>query len=639
MSDTTKAFSALNHLDPSCPREEWIKIGMSVKSAGLSFEDFHSWSKNGCNYVSEKDCYAAWKSFDEQGGITEATLFYMAQREGWQNNSTTSAQPVNVEESNYALSIWDRCIAAEISHNYIFRKKGEVDGLRVYPLSAPPLIIDGRDVTGYLVVPCYSNNKIQTLQFIPPNEGKKLNLPGASFNDGYFTVGPKTSVFYICEGIGQAWAAYQASGYTAIACFGSARMPIVTEALKRQYSDVHLILVPDRGKEAQIEKLASSQGVKFIKLPPDKPNNYDINDYAQEYDYDELANLLADTKAPNTHYKLLSGEDLLKATPMRWMVQGLIPEQGFVALYGQSGTGKSFLVLDLALAIAADEKYWFGLRVTQSPVTYICLEGESGLSKRIKAWNKYFEKPIPDALRFIIQPFNVLSDDVSALASAIIIERRTHGLVIIDTLNRAAPGADENSSVDMGRIITASKQLQNLIGGVVMLVHHTGKDSTRGLRGHSSLYAALDSAIEVTKNDTRREWSVAKSKDDITGDSNPFMLEIVPLGNDEHGDEITSCVALFDGSKNILQKKPQLGRNQKIALAEIDKLLMHSQHEGKDNVPSESKCIPYEEALSAVAACIPTGAKHRKSRATEAISGLVTKQILNYKDDWVWKIN
>lgn len=138
--------------------------------------------------------------------------------------------------------------------------------------------------------------------------------------------------------------------------------------------------------------------------------------------------------------------------------------------------------------------------------------------------------------------------------------------MIIDTLNRAAPGADENSSVDMGRIIAAAKKLQTLIGGLVLLVHHSGKDSSKGLRGHSSLHAALDGAVEVIKTDNRREWSVAKSKDDATGDAHPFKLEFVTVGIDDDGDTITSCVAIPDeSSESIQRKRITLGANQKIA--------------------------------------------------------------------------
>jgi len=89
-------------------------------------------------------------------------------------------------------------------------------------------------------------------------------------------------------------------------------------------------------------------------------------------------------------------------------------------------------------------------------------------------------------------------------------------LLVIDTLTVAASGADENSSSDMGLIIEAAKALQAKLGGLVLLVHHSGKDQSKGLRGHSSLHAALDAAIEVIRNhDNRRRWRIAKvAKDD-----------------------------------------------------------------------------------------------------------------------------
>jgi len=148
-----------------------------------------------------------------------------------------------------------------------------------------------------------------------------------------------------------------------------------------------------------------------------------------------------------------------------------------------------------------------------------------------------------------VQPFSLLDEaDINDLAQAIKADGQNAEVVILDTLNRAAPGADENDSRSMGQILAASKELQTLIGGLVLLVHHTGKDTTKGLRGHSSLYAALDGAIEVTATDTRRAWSVAKCKDDVTGDAHPFKLDIVPVGIDDEGDEITSCVIVPDDS-------------------------------------------------------------------------------------------
>ena len=101
----------------------------------------------------------------------------------------------------------------------------------------------------------------------------------------------------------------------------------------------------------------------------------------------------------------------------------------------------------------------------------------------------------------------------------------------------------------------------------------------KGLRGHSSLLAALDTAIEVTKTDIRSEWNIAKSKDDATGDSYSFKLEVVKIGHDIEGEEITSCVAEYGGSKTPSKKsKSSLGSNQAIALKLIKEQIKTSPH-------------------------------------------------------------
>jgi len=656
MSKIELARSALTYLDAACSREDWIRIGMSAKSAGLYFEDFHNWSKNAENYAGEKDCKNVWKSFNESGAIKSATLFGMARSKGWQNpnkmqinvvnendhnsyqKEKSSQQPHNDVTNKYAVDVWERCLPALPYHEYILRKQGKSDGLRYYPSAEQALIINGENVADYLVVPCWSEMRLQSLQFISPNKKNKLNLPRASFSDGYFSVGEINDRIYICEGIGQAWAINKASRAAAVVCFGSGRMKIVANILRAKYPNVRLVIAPDRGQEKKACETASAVGGQWIELPQDKPSNYDANDYAQDHGYDELAHVLACVKIPELRYKLLSSTDLLNTPPMRWIVHGVIPEKGLAAIYGASGSGKSFLILDMAFAIATDEIYWFGRRITHVPVTYICLEGDAGLGKRIKAWSLYFKKPLPDALRFIVQPFNLLSEDVSELAKSVISIGGMGGLVIIDTLNRAAPGIDENSSKDMGNLIAAANKLQNQIGGLVLLVHHTGKDATKGLRGHSSLYAALDGAIEVIKTDTRREWSVAKSKDDVTGDANSFKLEVVQLGFDDQDQEITSCVALFDDSKNTFKKKISLGSNQKIALEEIDKQLHNSLHTDKEDAPTSTKCLEYDKAVSLVAERIPTDIKHQKTRAISAIAGLVGKKYLGMKSGWLWRI-
>jgi putative DNA primase/helicase len=333
VSEHDRAASALQTIDPGCDRESWVRAGMACKVAGLEFEDFNTWSASAGNYAGESDCRTVWKSFGESGRVTSASLLGMAFAQGWKdpakrasrNASAPIARPARAApapaiqaESGKAAHVWELCEPARPDHAYITKKGGMPDDLRLYPHGAPPLVIQGQNVAGYLVVPCWANDKLQTLQFVP-GEGPKLNLPGASFNDGFFTVGetvPGGRVF-IVEGIGQGWAVCAATGAAAVVCFGAGRMAAVAAALRGRDAAARLVLVPDRAKENQAEAIAAAMNCEWCELPTDKPANYDANDYALEFGGDALADLLDRTKAPPMRFKMLSGADLCAAPPMR----------------------------------------------------------------------------------------------------------------------------------------------------------------------------------------------------------------------------------------------------------------------------------------------------------------------------------
>lgn len=660
MNEQNRAASALMHLDAGCPREEWVKAGMAAKAAGLGFDDFHSWSASAGNYAGENDCRNVWKSFSDTGPVTANSLFAMAYAQGWQDpakrqqvaNGTGIALPIAAHQKTFtpplnqagsakAADVWACCIPVTPSHEYIVRKQGIADGLRVYPNDAPTLVIRGQNVAGFLVVPCYDlGGNLQTLQFIP-GKGDKLNLSGASFGNGCHVVGniAESRRVFVVEGIGQAWAVWKAAGCAAVVCFGAGRMATVAAALHGKYPLARVVLIPDRGKENQAAEIACALNGQWCELPQDKPSNYDANDFMQDYGVEALTDLLERTKVPPMRFNLLSGADLCNAPPMRWMVRGILPTEGLAALFGASGSGKSFLTLDIAAAIAGGARAWFSRRVTQCPVTYACLEGEQGMGKRIKAWSEYHNTSVPDALRFITQPFNLLNDDdVSELAKAVQAAGNAKGLVILDTLHRAASGADENSSADMGNIITAAKRLQSLVGGLVLLIHHTGKDQSKGLRGHSSLHAALDAAIEVTKTGSRREWAVAKSKDDDTGTAHAFKLHIVTVGIDDDGTDVTSCVVIADDSGETTRrvKLPQ-GGNQAAALMALAEPLKTSKQFNKPGAMPGRPCLEMEDAVIAIANRLTCESKRKNERARQALQGLIQRGIIETHEGWIWR--
>jgi hypothetical protein len=212
------------------------------------------------------------------------------------------------------------------------------------------------------------------------------------------------------------------------------------------------------------------------------------------------------------------------------------------------------------------------------------------------------------------------------------------GVLCIDTLAASAPGMDENASADMGEIIAALKALQAELGGLVLAVHHTGKDATKGLRGHSSLLGALDAAIEVTRTEDRREWRTAKSKDGSDGDARPFRLEVVELETDDEGEPVTSCVVAPEERAADALRRVALpgGGNMRLAFDAIAAALKSARAYGMASAPPGRPCIELETATTAAAAALPCEPKRRRERAQAAVTGLVSRGNLGHAEGWIW---
>lgn len=280
-------------------------------------------------------------------------------------------------------------------------------------------------------------------------------------------------------------------------------------------------------------------------------------------DPDALADLFEwrlDAANRQARYTPRTAGDLEASPQQQSRIAGLFPLRGFVAVYGASGSGKSHVCLAAAAAIAEGERF-FGYHTRQGAVLYVALEGEGGYRGRIIAWQRRHGRALPNDLRFLLDPFKITDpQDVADLAAIC----PPGVVIIIDTLNRAAPGADENSSRDMGVIIEGAKNLQRLTAGLVILVAHTGKNAEKGLRGHSSLFAALDAAILVERTGETRTWRIDKAKEGEDGATHGFKLESVVVGVDEFGENITSAVVVADHFSPAADKP--LARSAQLAL-------------------------------------------------------------------------
>lgn len=99
----------------------------------------------------------------------------------------------------------------------------------------------------------------------------------------------------------------------------------------------------------------------------------------------------------------------------------------------------------------------------------------------------------------------------------------------------------------MAEMITIFRDLQQQLGGVILLIHHSGKDQSRGMRGWSGLHAAMDFVVECQRpkdQSAEAHFGLSKVKDGAAGNTFSFSMQPIQIGMDEDGDGILSLVVV-----------------------------------------------------------------------------------------------
>jgi len=267
--------------------------------------------------------------------------------------------------------------------------------------------------------------------------------------------------------------------------------------------------------------------------------------------------------------------DTIQDEPVEWLIQDVLPRKGFSALFGPPGSFKSFVALDIAHSVATGTA-WMGKEVsTPGAVLYICGEGHGGVGARIRACRLH-HRTAPGAKVYVIRhQLNLRSskEDIQQLHLAIgnLVQREEirFELVQVDTLARAFGGGNENDSSDMGAFIASLSKIQRLLDCALQIVHHVGKDITKGLRGHSSLLGALDTELELQRLDAALQdnqyagsgnITITKQKDGSDGAKYGFRMVKVNLDNGRLGFDNTQSLAVE--AAEIVVNTQQVGLNR-----------------------------------------------------------------------------
>ncbi len=257
------------------------------------------------------------------------------------------------------------------------------------------------------------------------------------------------------------------------------------------------------------------------------------------------------------------------------LVKRLLLAASLFVVFGESNSGKTFWILDLALALASGRRKWRGRPCMQGLVIYIAGEGAASVRMRVAAFrasNPDLAAGLPFAI--IPQPVNLLDAvAVEGLIATIQAAQSECGeqvvLVIFDTFARSIPGGNENDAQDVGIAVAAGDHIRTATGAAVAFIHHAGKDPTKGARGSSALRAACDTEIFIEGQTGQRIATVSKQRDLEAGDPMPFELVAVPLGTDPDGEPITSCVVKHLEGEAMPQRPKGPGKNEQRAIVAL----------------------------------------------------------------------
>ena len=563
------AHQALQYIPADMPRDGWHKVGRAAIAAGVDVDALVEWSRNADNYKSEQDVRAAFRTVKADGGTGAGTLFKIAIENGWgkdgkqrQHMPTQATRrpqepPRKPSPGMSPAEVSARCIQATNVQPYVVKKRAQgvpLDALRVLPAD-DRLSIGGVSMAGALFVPAYApDGTLQSAQLIPTT-GKKMNLPGSPMAGASFTVGDTVpgGVAYIVEGIGQAWACWQATGAAAVVCFGAGNMGKVAAALRARDATARLVLVPDVGKEQDADKIAREVGAAVAYMPPGESNNFDANDLAQRDGGDVLAELLerAQLPAPPPLPLSVAFADELgdTVTPPDELVEGVLTAGDGSVLYGDSNSGKTFLMIDMACAVARGVE-WMGRKTEPGLVVYLAAESPASVRSRLQAYQKHHGVKVPN-FAIVQSPIDLFDGDADTDKVIQVVRQleqqrgQKARLIIGDTLARLSAGANENAGQDMGLVVRRFDRIRTECKAHFCLIHHSGKSAAAGARGWSGVRAAVDTEIEISDSPTGRCCEITKQRDLSTkGDRIGFKLDPVTLGFTKWGAVASSCVVV-----------------------------------------------------------------------------------------------
>ena len=218
--------------------------------------------------------------------------------------------------------------------------------------------------------------------------------------------------------------------------------------------------------------------------------------------------------------------------PVRWLVKGLIPQGGVVALIGAPGSGKSAVTAALVIATATGSD-WLG-QITR-PGVPVMVSYEAATSTRRRLAAALSESQATPLIVSVAPEKTLLEkgayEDIRGMIQD---ARRDCGapvsLMVIDSLQSATRGADENSSKEIGAAFGVLQRLAKECDLTIIVIAHNGRDGGRHARGTSFVLGDVEAQLFVKPSAGGGTIEVVKLRDGEP--SRPLPFALVSAGGD-----------------------------------------------------------------------------------------------------------
>ena len=442
-----------------------------------------------------------------------------------------------------------RWIDATDDHPYLQAKKVKAH---------PGVKMDG---AARLIIPYKgTDGKTATYQSIgaAPNFDKRFLKDGAK-KGTFFEIEGTRGQIYICEGYATAATVYAATnGATVIVAGDAGSLTGVAQIQRERFPGAQIFIAGDNDAFTLVAGIPQNAGLvkgaeaakavngallyptfteaDILAHPKGKPTDW--NDLAASRGIEAVREQIESTTKAHTKrgdFEFVRSTDL-KIKPIDWLIKGYVESNTLAQVFGESGCGKSFVILDMACCVATGTD-WLGHKVQKGAVFYICGEGHAGISRRLRAWEIGNDLNLEDGLLFkslgaaqLCEAITINKNGAAQVAEAIRKMVEATGvwprLIIVDTLSRNY-GGDENSTEEMAAFIQhLDEYLRKPWDCTIICVHHSGAMDKDRSRGSTALRGAIDAEYKVSRDAASGVITVDAKKMKDADLPKPVMLRL-----------------------------------------------------------------------------------------------------------------